>query len=164
MPANWHTGWFANVEVNDSIRCTTDIGKLYSGLSHYATVGRNHHNTIAQPSSNPLTVSLEQLINHVQKKPSRGFVAQQFGRHALVALHGSHDDLYCRLGQVTSDNIMAACLMCNQPRHKRKKAPDPSRYKALVTQRLHKGKWHVAPIFTQLLVSRPDEESRQNRV
>lgn len=63
-------------------------------------------------------------------------------------------------GRDTSDNIVAACLVCNQRRHKRKAPPEPSRYKALVTQRMQRGKWHVAPIFTRLLVSRRDEERR----
>jgi len=67
-------------------------------------------------------------------------------------------------GRDTGDNIVAACLVCNQRRHKRKTAPDPSRYKALVTQRLHKGKWHVAPIFTSLLGSCPKKESCKNLV
>ena len=65
-------------------------------------------------------------------------------------------------GRDTSDNIVAACLVCNQRRHKRKTPPDPSRYKALVTQRLHKGKWHVAPVFTSLLVSPPDAAQRRH--
>lgn len=44
-------------------------------------------------------------------------------------------------GNVAS-NIVAACLFCNHTRHARKKPIPASTYKALVTSRLQKSKWH----------------------
>lgn len=38
-------------------------------------------------------------------------------------------------------NIVAACLHCNRTRHKRKKPPDPERYKADVRRRVERGAW-----------------------
>lgn len=44
-------------------------------------------------------------------------------------------------------NIVAACLVCNQRRHKRKLVPEPEVYMALVRQRLNQGRWHVLRSF-----------------
>ena len=40
-------------------------------------------------------------------------------------------------------NIVAACLVCNQRRHKRKLVPEPEAYRTLVRQRLNQGRWHI---------------------
>lgn len=42
-------------------------------------------------------------------------------------------------------NIAAACARCNGLRHKRKKAPEPLEYQALVQKRLDNGRWHTLP-------------------
>lgn len=58
-------------------------------------------------------------------------------------------------GLNTAKNIVAACLSCNQRRHKRKKAPAPSAYLNLVRKRVREGRWHCAPLlaaFGALLV------------
>ncbi|WP_354005685.1 HNH endonuclease signature motif containing protein [Desulfofustis limnaeus] len=44
-------------------------------------------------------------------------------------------------GKDTKDNIVAACLYCNQNRHRRKNPPTPNRYKEFITRRIKKGKW-----------------------
>nr|WP_291988729.1 HNH endonuclease [Candidatus Accumulibacter sp. ACC007] len=51
-------------------------------------------------------------------------------------------------GLDTEKNIVAACVTCNQRRHKRKKAPAPDAYLDLVQQRVRKGRWHCAPLLT----------------
>lgn len=43
-------------------------------------------------------------------------------------------------------NIVAACLHCNQTRHRRKSPPSPERYRGEVQRRLARGKWLPAPI------------------
>lgn len=53
-------------------------------------------------------------------------------------------------GTDTWGNIVAACLRCNRLRHQRKKALGPEQYRALVQQRLSKGRWHSQPLGTQL--------------
>ena len=45
-------------------------------------------------------------------------------------------------GKDTKQNIVAACLCCNQRRHGRKEAPGPDDYRLLVQRRLSKGGWH----------------------
>lgn len=39
-------------------------------------------------------------------------------------------------------NLAAACWFCNQGRHRRKQPLSPDAYRALVRQRMAKGKWH----------------------
>ncbi|WP_310444281.1 HNH endonuclease [Stenotrophomonas rhizophila] len=54
-------------------------------------------------------------------------------------------------GLDTPENIVAACIFCNQRRHKRRgPAPAPELFRAHVQRRLSRGKWHGA-----LRVSRP---------
>ena len=45
-------------------------------------------------------------------------------------------------GTSSQNNIVAACLFCNQKRHKRKDAPPPEQYKELIHQRMNQGRWH----------------------
>ena len=40
-------------------------------------------------------------------------------------------------------NIVAACLVCNQRRHKRKQPPEPKIYREFIQQRLSQGRWHM---------------------
>ncbi len=51
-------------------------------------------------------------------------------------------------GRDTQSNIAAACLLCNQRRHKRKNALEPQGYMILVQKRLGKGGWHQLPAGT----------------
>lgn len=48
----------------------------------------------------------------------------------------------CDGGNNSPENIVAACLFCNNARHKRKKPPAPVQYKSIIQTRLRKGKWH----------------------
>jgi 5-methylcytosine-specific restriction endonuclease McrA len=48
-------------------------------------------------------------------------------------------------GKDSESNIAAACARCNHLRHRRKKAPEPFEYQALVQKRLDKGGWHDLP-------------------
>ncbi len=45
-------------------------------------------------------------------------------------------------GSSTKNNIVAACLYCNQQRHLRKTNPTPKQYEAMVQYRLSRGRWH----------------------
>jgi hypothetical protein len=38
-------------------------------------------------------------------------------------------------------------LLYNQRRHRRKVAPEPAQYKALVQKRIAQGRWHLGPIL-----------------
>ena len=59
----------------------------------------------------------------------------------------------CDGGGNSKLNIVAACLFCNNTRHRMKNAPTPNKYKEHIQRRLNKGKWH--PRSLQHLVSRP---------
>lgn len=72
--------------------------------------------------------------------------------HGLTLRHARHfqctaEHLVARQdgGRDSQSNIAAACLLCNQRRHKRKDAPEPQEYKYLVQKRLSKGGWHSLP-------------------
>lgn len=47
-------------------------------------------------------------------------------------------------GQITPDNIVAACVWCNKMRHqgRQHKAPDPATYRSQVSRLILLGRWH----------------------
>lgn len=51
-------------------------------------------------------------------------------------------------GKDMAGNIVAACSLCNQRRHKRKTPPSPEAYRAFVQKRLATGKWHCNVLHT----------------
>ncbi|PKO70211.1 MAG: restriction endonuclease [Betaproteobacteria bacterium HGW-Betaproteobacteria-16] len=44
-------------------------------------------------------------------------------------------------------NIVAACWHCNSTRHKRKRPPEPQRYRDEVRRRVNRGAWMPAPVL-----------------
>ena len=72
-------------------------------------------------------------------KPSQALSLQCTAEHLEARQDGGLD---------TAQNIVAACLSCNQRRHKRKKAPTPSAYLQLVRKRVRDGRWHCSPLLT----------------
>lgn len=44
-------------------------------------------------------------------------------------------------GGAGTSNIVAACWHCNRTRHKRKRPPEPERYRADVRRRVERGAW-----------------------
>jgi 5-methylcytosine-specific restriction endonuclease McrA len=55
---------------------------------------------------------------------------------------GEHLVAHSDGGPASQENIVAACLFCNQGRHKRKNPPSPKKYALLVLKRLEKGAWN----------------------
>ncbi|MCL7943442.1 HNH endonuclease [Marinobacter sp. ATCH36] len=55
---------------------------------------------------------------------------------------GEHLVAHSEGGSASDKNIVAACLFCNQGRHKRKNPPGPSEYVNLVQKRLERGAWN----------------------
>lgn len=55
---------------------------------------------------------------------------------------GEHLKAHQDGGTATQNNIVAACLFCNQKRHQRKQPPPPEQYIKLVDQRMNQGRWH----------------------
>jgi hypothetical protein len=51
-------------------------------------------------------------------------------------------------GDNSRHNIVAACLRCNQMRHRLKPAPNPNAYRTLVQKLVMRGKWHKKVIST----------------
>ena len=49
-------------------------------------------------------------------------------------------------GANTAENIVAACLFCNNSRHRRKEALSPEAHRAHVQQRMAAGRWLAAQI------------------
>lgn len=53
-------------------------------------------------------------------------------------------------GSDLQSNIVAACLYCNQGRHRRGDDLSPNQYLEHVQKRLRKGRWHYAPLLRLL--------------
>ena len=70
--------------------------------------------------------------------------------HRLQAT-AEHLHARCEGGQDASDNIVAACLYCNQKRHESRKNPsDWNAYRRLVSRRMKAGAWFDRPMITRL--------------
>ena len=50
-------------------------------------------------------------------------------------------------GQNVAGNIAAACVICNQRRHRRRVPPSPDTYRELVKGRIARGKWQPAVVL-----------------
>ena len=64
------------------------------------------------------------------------------GQAKSLLCTGEHLTAHQDGGNSSRKNIVAACLCCNQRRHKRRVAPTPENYKALIKRRLEQGRWH----------------------
>ena len=61
----------------------------------------------------------------------------------------------CDGGINSFENIVAACAHCNATRHKRKRPPEPSVYRAEVLARIRNGAWHHPWVYRLGLVDSP---------
>ena len=52
-------------------------------------------------------------------------------------------------GKNNRENIVAACIFCNQSRHRRLTPLEPPLYEKLVSGRLQKNRWHGAEIISK---------------
>jgi 5-methylcytosine-specific restriction endonuclease McrA len=75
----------------------------------------------------------DEIVAKYQIKPDQAKLLKCTGEHLKAKQEG---------GDVSQNNIVAACLFCNQTRHKRKSPLPPDRYKKLVHNRLKIGAWH----------------------
>lgn len=66
----------------------------------------------------------------------------------VLALRSTAEHLIARCdgGGDGAGNVVAACQRCNNGRHQRKRAPEPSAFLAFVERRVARGKWHVFDI------------------
>lgn len=72
------------------------------------------------------------------------------GEAKALALTAEHLIAKSEGGRHTSDNIVAACALCNHTRHKRKIPPAPEVFQAEVRRRVAKGKWHTDGVIKQM--------------
>ena len=77
-----------------------------------------------------------------------GITEMQAKRHQCTA-----ENLQARKdgGETSPSNIVAACKLCNQRRHKRKNPPVPECYRELVQRRIKQKKWHEPWVFEKRL-------------
>lgn len=75
---------------------------------------------------------------------SHGLTEHQAGR-----LHRTAEHLIARQdgGKNTAENIVAACLLCNQRRHQMHPPPDAETYRRIVCKMVANGGWHRRGIF-----------------
>ena len=59
----------------------------------------------------------------------------------LLKCTGEHLVAHSEGGSAARSNIVAACWLCNQRRHKAKDPKTPGRYRKFVRSRINKGKW-----------------------
>lgn len=74
-------------------------------------------------------------------------------RSQASRLQATAEHLHARSdgGRDARDNIVAACLYCNQMRHKSRKNPgDWKAYRHLVSKRMMAGAWFDGPMITRL--------------
>ncbi len=55
-------------------------------------------------------------------------------------------------GLDTSQNIAAACWLCNCRRHKRKNVLVPEKYREIVRSRISQRRWHASQVFHRALL------------
>jgi len=81
--------------------------------------------------------SVEAFAKHhgLTMKQARHF--QCTAEHLVARQDGGRDGYW---------NIAAACIRCNQLRHKRKVPMKPEQYKTYVRNRIEKGGWHVTSL------------------
>ena len=61
--------------------------------------------------------------------------------------------LACQDGGGNSEaNIVAACWVCNQRRHRGRKCTDANKYLSLVQRRVKQKRWHFAWVYERLAV------------
>ena len=68
----------------------------------------------------------------------------------LLQCTGEHLQAHKDGGSSAHSNIVAACLWCNLQRHRSKNPPSPDSYKAYVSKRISKGRWHNATVLQRL--------------
>lgn len=77
------------------------------------------------------------------------------GEHLIARQNG---------GDESEVNIVAACLRCNQLRHRRKNPPSAEAYKLLVRKKMDQGRWHSRAImqrFADSVLARGGSKKRQ---
>ena len=72
----------------------------------------------------------------------------QISRRALHKIRCTAEHLHPRAdgGSDSRSNIVAACLHCNRTRHRRKRPPEPPRYREIVQGRIRANSWHDSQI------------------
>lgn len=92
--------------------------------------------------------SLMWLVSPAELPGSAGQLAsykrlQCTAEHLVAQADGGRDSV---------ENIAAACAHCNQTRHKRKRPPEPERYRAEVLKRVNQRRWHHPQVFAHALL------------
>lgn len=94
----------------------------------------------------------EQAMPHawdIETFATRYRLSQKQARQLICTAEHLH--ARCNGGGNASGNIVAACWLCNQRRHKRPHPLEPEPYKRLVMDRIAKGSWHHPKVLTRLL-------------
>ena len=89
-------------------------------------------------------------------------MAQTHELEAFAACHGisrkqaralectaEHLQARCDGGKDCPENIVAACRLCNQRRHKRPRPLCPQAFQELVRHRMDKGRWHCEKVLSR---------------
>ena len=61
-----------------------------------------------------------------------------------------HLQARCDGGRDKANNIAAACITCNQRRHRMNPAPTPDRYRQIVQRQMERGIWHKRTLLNAI--------------
>lgn len=61
-----------------------------------------------------------------------------------------HLQARCAGGRDKAKNIAAACITCNQRRHRMNPAPTPEKYRQIVQRQMEHGVWHKRSVLTAI--------------
>jgi len=111
---------------------TSKISQLRS-IAHFRQAGRCYYCNLPMWTDNPQRFAAKYQITLKQAKPF-----QCTAEHLQARQDG---------GSNTQPNIVAACLHCNQKRHKRKIPPSPDDYKTFIDKRIKAQRWHQPWVF-----------------
>lgn len=65
-----------------------------------------------------------------------------------------HLQARCDGGRDNAVNIAAACITCNQRRHRLKPAPTPERYMQIVQRQMEHGVWHKRTVLNAVRLNK----------
>jgi 5-methylcytosine-specific restriction endonuclease McrA len=111
------------------------MSKAYIGARNSAAKKQNHHCFYCNAPMWQADVVAFAADHQISIKKAK--FLQCTAEHLLPQANG---------GLHTRDNIVAACLYCNQKRHARSKVPTPLDYKKFVQQRVLHGRWFLGTL------------------
>ena len=90
-----------------------------------------------------------------QSKLNDFALAYGLSKAIAKALQCTAEHLHARCdgGRNVAKNIAAACITCNQRRHRMNPAPTPDRYREIVQRQMKRGIWHKRTLLDAICLT-----------